>query len=361
MITRGRFHALLISRRYSSQRPARRVVPLAYDLHEPGPGAATARRHDRRDEQPILFLHGLFGSKKNNRTISKLLARDLGRPVYALDLRNHGDSPHQHDHDYASMAGDVSNFIHEHGLGTPTLIGHSMGAKTAMTLALMSPELVSDMVAVDNAPLDTALTEEFGHYIRGMMRIEDADITRRTDADEILSQYEESLPIRQFLLGNLHRPQGSDCHKFRIPLPTLAKALGKLGDFPYKDPAEVRFEKPALFIRGTRSKYVPDEVLPLIGQFFPRFRLIDIDAGHWLISEQPDAFRRCECFLAPRCHPFRCLPPTTCTHHRLTHHLSNLSPQPWWNSCFRVKTGRQSESKKNLFPAPVHVLASLAE
>lgn len=71
----------------------------------------------------------------------------------------------------------------------------------------------------------------------------------------------------------------------------LASALDNLGDFPYKDPSEVRFEKRALFVRGTHSKYVPDEALPIIGQFFPRFELADIEAGHWVISENPEAFR----------------------------------------------------------------------
>lgn len=80
-----------------------------------------------------------------------------------------------------------------------------------------------------------------------------------------------------------------------MPLPILAKALDHLGDFPFKNPGEVRFVKPALFVRGTQSKYVPDEVIPLIGQFFPMFDLVDVDAGHWLISENPEAFRQGEC------------------------------------------------------------------
>lgn len=100
----------------------------------------------------------------------------------------------------------------------------------------------------------------------------------------------QALPIRQFLLGNLHRPRGLDTLRFRVPLATIARSLNTLGDFPFKDPGSVRFEKPALFIRGTQSKYVPDDVLPLIGQFFPLFSLVDIDAGHWVISEQPEAF-----------------------------------------------------------------------
>jgi pimeloyl-ACP methyl ester carboxylesterase len=105
----------------------------------------------------------------------------------------------------------------------------------------------------------------------------------------------QSLPVRQFLLGNLVREPGEKVQRFRIPLDILGRSLDNLGDFPFKDPNMVRFEKPALFVRGSRSKYVPDDVLPLIGRFFPRFRLSSIDAGHWLISEQPEAFKQGQC------------------------------------------------------------------
>src|SRR4051812_22584807 len=102
----------------------------------------------------------------------------------------------------------------------------------------------------------------------------------------------KSLPVRQFLLGNLHRPAGEKTQKFKVPLRILGAALDNLGDFPFKDPGEVRFAKPTLFVRGTQSKYIPDEALPIIGQFFPRFELADIDAGHWVTSEKPEEFRQ---------------------------------------------------------------------
>ncbi|KAI1407418.1 alpha/beta-hydrolase [Hypoxylon sp. FL1857] len=285
----------IISRPYSSS-AAHSPLPLAYDHHEPPKDG----RH--RQDAPIIFMHGLFGSKKNNRSVSKVLARDLKRHVYTVDLRNHGDSPHAPRHDYLAMADDVAGFIRDHGLRDPTLIGHSMGAKTAMTLSLAEPELIADIVSVDNAPVDAMLGSSFARYIQGMRRIEEANVTRQADADAILAEYEEEVPIRQFLLGNLYRPAGgSSAQKFRVPLATLAKSLDNLGDFPFKDPGKARFEKPALFVRGTRSKYVPDEVIPLIGQFFPRFTLVDIEAGHWVISEKPEAFLRAVIeFLTPK-------------------------------------------------------------
>ncbi|KAK3308670.1 Alpha/Beta hydrolase protein [Chaetomium strumarium] len=272
------------------------TVPLAYDLHEPAKPAAD------KQTSPIIVMHGLFGSKKNNRTISKVLARDLGRHVYAVDLRNHGDSPHDHRHDYGAMAADVADFIRHHGLKEPTLLGHSMGAKTAMTLALHEPDMIANIIAVDNAPVDARLGSDFARYIQGMKKIDEANISRQAEADKILEQYEKSLPIRQFLLGNLHRSSpDSTAQKFRVPLHILGKALDHMGDFPFKNPGEVRFVKPALFVRGTKSTYVPDEVVPLIGQFFPMFELVDIDAGHWVISEKPEEFRQAVVrFLEPK-------------------------------------------------------------
>ncbi|KAI1117347.1 alpha beta hydrolase fold family [Nemania sp. NC0429] len=287
-----------LCRAYSSPATGERVR-LAFDHHAP-------RNPDRhQQDSPIIFMHGLFGSKKNNRGVSKVLARDLDRHVFALDLRNHGDSPHVRRHDYTAMANDVAGFIHDHGLKEPTLIGHSMGAKTAMTLALDQPDLISDIVAVDNAPIDATLSRTFASYIRGMQQIEEAGATRQSEADKILATYEPNVAIRQFLLGNLYRaPQTSETSKeadaeqknqknvvkFRIPLDILAKNLDNMGDFPFRNPDEYRFEKPALFVRGTHSGYIPDEVIPLIGRFFPRFSLADVDAGHWLISERPAEF-----------------------------------------------------------------------
>ncbi|KAI9049311.1 hypothetical protein LZ554_007155 [Drepanopeziza brunnea f. sp. 'monogermtubi'] len=269
-------------------------LTLSYDLHEPPRPSSDAPR-------AIIFMHGLFGSKKNNRSISKALARDLGRPIYAVDLRNHGDSPHHPHHDYLSMAADVAHFMAAHSLTKPTLIGHSMGAKTAMALALRAPALVHDFVAVDNAPVDVALQSSFAAYVRAMQKVEAADVTRQADADAILSAVEPSLPVRQFLLGNLYQPPELPYRRFKVPLQILGAALGNLGDFPFKDPGEARFEGDALFVRGTRSKYVSDEALPLIGAFFPRFRVVDVDCGHWVISEKPEEFRQAVVeFLTPK-------------------------------------------------------------
>ena len=166
-----------------------------------------------------------------------------------------------------------------------------MGAKTAMAVALRRQVKIASIIPVDNAPVDAALKGDFAKYVQGMRRIEEAGVRKQSDADTILKAYEESLPIRQFLLTNLFRDVDG-IQKFRIPVSTLAASLDKMADFPFKDPEEARFEGPALFVRGTKSRYVADEMLPVIGRFFPKFEVVDVECGHWVVSEKPEEFRK---------------------------------------------------------------------
>ncbi|OAX79345.1 hypothetical protein ACJ72_06341, partial [Emergomyces africanus] len=263
-------------RSFSTSR-GRSRVHLAYHTW---PAQDDSTRIDE-GRSPIIFMHGLFGSKQNNRSISKSLGNHLKTRIYALDLRNHGDSPHLPEHDYTAMADDVEEFIHNLKLAKPTLIGHSMGAKTAMTVALRSPELISSFIAVDNGPVSAKLGSQFTKYVKGMQEIERANVTKQSEADRILHQYEESLPIRQFLLTNLIRSKENNTLKFRIPVQLLGESLDKLASFPFSTSDNVKFEGPSLFIRGTKSRYVQNKSLPVIAHFFPNYKLVDIDAGHW--------------------------------------------------------------------------------
>lgn len=197
------------------------------------------------------------------------------------------------------MAQDVEHFLSTQKIKTPTLIGHSMGAKVAMALALRNPKSYSALIPVDNAPVDAALRSDFGKYVQAMKEIEDMRprVTRQSEADKILQKYESDLGIRQFLLTNLVKVpaegggSGSEL-RFRIPLSTLAKSLPNMADFPFKDPDRNQFKGPTLVVRGTKSHYVADDTLPLIGGFFPKFELFDVDCGHWVMSEAFEEFRR---------------------------------------------------------------------
>ena len=165
-----------------------------------------------------------------------------------------------------------------------------MGAKTVMTMALRNPDCCANIIPVDNAPVDAALSSDFPKYAEGMQHVEKCQPKTQKEADKLLEPFAKDLPVRQFLLTNLMRTEPGAPLKFRIPVQTLTKALGHMADFPFKNPDEVQFSKRALFIRGTKSHYVSDETLPIIGRFFPRFELVDIDAGHWVISEKPEEF-----------------------------------------------------------------------
>ncbi|KAF7586567.1 hypothetical protein BBP40_008666 [Aspergillus hancockii] len=287
-------------RAFSTSRVVR--TDLSYQVFGPELGETS--------RNPIVFLHGLFGSKQNNRSISKALARDLKRQVFILDLRNHGHSFHSEDHTYSAMAEDVINFIHQQKLNKCVMIGHSMyeatfllttiqgkmltkkrGAKTAMTVALDSPGLVSALVPVDNAPVNAPLKGDFGKYVQGMQHIEAKNVSKQSDADKILKDYEESLPIRQFLLTNLVRGEDGTM-KFRVPVSILGEALGEMANFPYAESGSVTYDGPTLFVRGTRSRYVSEDAIPAIKKFFPNAQIADVEAGHWLISENPEGFKQ---------------------------------------------------------------------
>ncbi|KAF3402780.1 hypothetical protein DPV78_004190 [Talaromyces pinophilus] len=302
---------------FSSSTPLK--VELAYQLIEP------STQDKKRNGQPIVFMHGFMGNKLNNRSISKYdlyfsrfvpetrewvltdlvdraLARDLNRDIYIVDLRNHGDSPHTPEHTYTHLAEDVSDFIKQHHLGKTALIGHSMGAKAAMVLALQSPETVTALIPVDNAPVSAMLGSPFNDYVKGMKEISEAHVTKQSEADKILAKYEPSLAIRQFLLTNLIRDPENDNKtlKFRVPLDTLGSNLGEMADFPWKFDREnaanntdlPTYTGPTLIIRGLQSKYVSEKRLPAVKHFFPNAEIAGIDAGHWVISEKPEEFRQ---------------------------------------------------------------------
>ncbi|MCJ1449142.1 MAG: hypothetical protein MMC23_009661 [Stictis urceolatum] len=158
------------------------------------------------------------------------------------------------------------------------MIGHSMGAKVAMTVALRSPASIGALIPVDNAPVDAVLKGDFGKYVQGMRQVADSNVARQAEADQILEEFEQKNSSTRKL-------------EFRIPIHILGMALDEMGGFPFKDPDSVRYDGPTLVIRGSRSHYVPDDILPLLGRFFPRFEVRDMNSGHWVISEQPIAFK----------------------------------------------------------------------
>lgn len=249
----------------------------------------------------VVFVHGLFGQGKNWTTIARRLAED-GHRVTLLDLPNHGHSPWTDRVDYGDMAEFVAAEIAL--LGDPvTLVGHSMGGKVSMQLALRWPELLRALVVVDIAPTDYPESggrtddpdEEaspFAAFIAGMQAMDLDTLQSREDADAALRAAVPSTMVRSFLLQSLVRdgvgPNGS--WRWRLNLETLARDLGELRRFP-EPPAGATFDGPVLWIAGANSTYVLDEDRPRMDALFPTTRLVRIkNAGHWVHSEQPEVF-----------------------------------------------------------------------
>jgi pimeloyl-ACP methyl ester carboxylesterase len=267
------------------------TVPLAYEVHEPKHKPAV-------EKSPVLMIHGLFGSRANSRTVAKSLAQELDRSIYCLDLRNFGQSPHIDRLDYPSLAADVERFVTEHLKQKPILVGHSMGAKTVMAVALRNPQLPKMIVAVDNAPVDLAglagAFSTFSKYVNQLrLALEKYKYKDINDVDAKLAEVEKSQVVRLFLLMNLKRGRKDEPVTSKIPLDIIGKAIntGKIAAWPY-DLNVSRWCGPALFIRGTESQYIPDDVIPDIGKYFPDFEVRDIKSGHWVISEKPQEFKK---------------------------------------------------------------------
>ncbi|GAA6038748.1 hypothetical protein JCM8097_002380 [Rhodosporidiobolus ruineniae] len=239
---------------------------------------------------PLVVLHGLYGSKQNWRSLAKGMAAKFEREVFTLDLRNHGHSPHRRECSYEDLAADVKVFIEEEQkLDDCVVVGHSMGGKVTMALALGGCDPVSKICVVDIAPGIGKISPEFQAYLDAMKEIDEAKVMSRKEADTILQKTEKDLGVRQFLLTNMDRASPSDPYKFRLPLHFLKNAIDEIGAFPYV-PGEKVYEKLALFIKGTKSKYINSKNIPLIKQFFPNSRLEMLEAGHWVHAEKPKEF-----------------------------------------------------------------------
>jgi pimeloyl-ACP methyl ester carboxylesterase len=251
----------------------------------------------------VVFVHGLFGQGRNWTSIAKGLAGD--HRVTLIDLPNHGHSPWTDRVDYLDMAESVAAELER--LGEPVvLVGHSMGGKVAMQLALRRPELLRALVVVDIAPtvypLQGGRTDDpdeeaspFADFIAAMKRLDLADLRTRQDADEALRPSVPSRMVRSFLLQSLVRENLQDGGdgggwRWRLNLDLLERDLGELRGFPAPPPG-ASFDGPVLWIAGTNSAYVLPEDRPQMDALFPATRLVRIkNAGHWVHSEQPEVF-----------------------------------------------------------------------
>lgn len=236
------------------------------------------------DGPPLIVLHGLFGSGTNWRSFARRMAGL--REVHLLDLRNHGRSPHSDQMSYPLMAADLVAYMDERNMDASTLLGHSMGGKVAMRVALDQPDRVSDLVVVDIAPV--AAGDDHLPYIRAMRSLDLHRVDRRESASQMLSDAIPDPGLRQFLLQNLDRDNGG--FRWRLNLEALSENMDALHDFPLS-PGSALYPGPALFVRGANSHYVPQDRHGEIRRLFPAAEIKTVaGAGHWLHAEQPEAF-----------------------------------------------------------------------
>lgn len=235
------------------------------------------------DGPPLIILHGLLGASGNWHTLSRNVFSDAAH-VYTVDQRNHGRSPHAPEFDYDVMAADVRDFIARHDLGSATLMGHSMGGKTAMKTALDYPELVDRLIVVDMAP--KAYPPKHTDLLEALMQIDPSDYDSRSAIDDALKRSVKSRPVRQFLLKNLD--YDGETYTWQMNLDVIAENYGAVND---AITANGTYDGPTLFVRGGASDYVDVEDMVHARTLFPQAALETIDgAGHWVHADEPEAF-----------------------------------------------------------------------
>ncbi|UZR92939.1 alpha/beta fold hydrolase [Chondrinema litorale] len=232
---------------------------------------------------PVIILHGLFGSSDNWASIAKTISNHY--KVYTVDQRNHGQSQNTDAFDYNTMADDLYEFIQAQNIDKPSIVGHSMGGKVAMTFALKYPEIVNKLVIVDIGP--KAYPPHHQKILAGLNAVNLKEINSRKDADSILAKYEPTLGVRQFLLKNLYRNDEGD-FDWRINVPVITKKITNVGiEIKSQEP----YSNPVLFIRGANSHYIQEEDYSEIREIFPRAQIRTINnAGHWVHAEDPKTF-----------------------------------------------------------------------
>lgn len=235
---------------------------------------------------PVIIMHGLFGSGDNWHTIARMM-----EPQYqciVVDMRNHGRSPHDPEMNFQVMADDLLELLADLGLDKVSLIGHSMGGKVAMQFALLHPEKVNKLIVVDIAP--KYYPPHHDAVIEAIESIQPEKLTERSEAEAAFARFlGNNQPTIQFLMKNLSRlPEGG--FEWKPNMPVIIGAYHALVD---EVVPSTPFTGPVLFVRGQKSRYILDDDIPHMKALFPNSSLITIpDAGHWVHAEAPEFFTK---------------------------------------------------------------------
>jgi pimeloyl-ACP methyl ester carboxylesterase len=241
----------------------------------------------------VAFLHGLFGQGRNWSQIAKALAGPdgTGARCTLVDLPDHGRSPWSQEFSFEAYAAAVADTLSTIGPDEPwVVVGHSLGGKTAMLLALQHPDLVRGLVVVDIAPKHYADLDRFTGYIAEMQRLPLTELGSRADAE---ARFQESNPgVKAFLLQNLRRE--GDAWRWQANLGLVAADAARGSDSAIADwpvaPGEVApYDGPVLWIAGGESAYVQPEDVGPMRALFPRVRQLTVKgASHWVHTDAPE-------------------------------------------------------------------------
>ena len=235
--------------------------------------------------EALIIIHGMFGTLDNWQTVAKLLSERYY--VIIVDLRNHGRSAHSDEFSYPIMAQDIRELMDELILRQAHIVGHSMGGKVAMQLALTTPEYVDKLVITDIAPKTYA--GHHGEVFKAMFAIDPSALQSRQEAEEILKTHLPNDPAtQQFILKNLVLDRETGKYAWRMNLPVIYSHYAHI--LGHEDTPAV-FVGETLFVRGELSGYVSDADFEKCKQNFPKAELITIPrAGHWVHADQPLLF-----------------------------------------------------------------------
>jgi len=231
--------------------------------------------------EPLIILHGLFGSSDNWYTHAKTFASHF--KVYLVDQRNHGQSPHSDEFNYKALTLDLEEFMTEHAIEKPILLGHSMGGKTAMNFAVKNPDKLSKLIVVDIVPKYYPVHHD--QILEGLESVDLKIVQSRTEADQLLSKYVPEPDVRQFLLKNLSRTESG--FEWKINIKGIGKNIEQIGE-ALEYPGT--FSGPTLFIKGAKSNYYKSGDEVSIKTIFPQAEIKSIDTGHWVQAEKPQEF-----------------------------------------------------------------------
>ncbi len=237
--------------------------------------------------QPLIILHGLFGQGDNWTTHAKLFA-EQNYEVYAVDVRNHGLSPHSDEFTYEAMSEDLLELIEDNNLQNVILMGHSMGGKVVMEFALHHSEFPDKLIVVDIAPKGYA--PHHHHVLEGLNAVDFSIVKTRKEAEAILLKSIDDMGTRQFLLKNLYWKTDTEL-AWRFNREAITNHIENVGK---EIVSRYNTTTPTLFIRGENSNYIKDNDITLIDELFPQSRLETIaGAGHWIHAEKPKEFFDC--------------------------------------------------------------------